>query len=330
MNLNNQSSKNGLQPGTGITLCLSLLLGTAFAVSRVAAEPLARASDQEFAQVLSGLGSYSTEIPAASPFRDSARSTPAFKKVMILVLENIAYKQALAQPFLSSFAKQGALFTNFDAETHPSQGNYIALTAGNFNGVTSDKPVNLDVSHIGDLLEAKGKTWKVYAQAYPGNCYLGAQSGTYVRKHVPFLSFINVQKNPQRCANIVDDSSFASDISGGRLPDFSMFIPDIKNDGHDTGVAYADKWLTSYIAPLMKNPDFMKDMLLVITFDEDDKSTTSNQIYTAFYGPSVTPGSASAEPYTHYSLLRTIEDTLALGSLGQNDASAAAITGVWH
>ncbi len=74
----------------------------------------------------------------------------------------------------------------------------------------------------------------------------------------------------------------------------------------------------------------MKDMLLVVTFDEDDKSTSNNHIYTAVYGDSVQPGSVSQNAYTHYSLLRTIEDTLGLGTLGQNDASAAPITGIWR
>jgi hypothetical protein len=255
---------------------------------------------------------------------------PSFKKVMIIVLENISYTAAMSQNFLSNFAKRGALLSNLDAETHPSQGNYIAMTAGTTEGVLSDKPYNLNAKHIGDLLETAGKDWRVYAQGYPGNCFLGAQSGNYVRKHVPFLSYINVQKNPQRCAKIVDDSGFNSDISNGRLADFTLFVPDIKNDGHDTGVAYADKWLNSYVGPLMNNPAFMKDMLLIITFDEDDQSTTSNHIYTAVYGDSVAPGSVSSNSYTHYSLLRTIEDNLGLGTLGQNDSTAAPVTGVWR
>lgn len=80
-----------------------------------------------------------------------------------------------------------------------------------------------------------------------------------MRKHVPFLSFTNVQQNPQRCANIMDDSGFSSDIASGNLPDFSLFVPDIKNYGHDTGVAYADKWLSAYFGPLMKNPAFIHE-----------------------------------------------------------------------
>ena len=266
-------------------------------------------------------------VPAAA--KDGSIA-PSFKKVMIIILENGSYSEAITQNFLGNFAKQGALFTNFDAETHPSQPNYIALTAGTTKGVSSDSPVNLNEKNLADLLEAKGLTWKVYAQDYPGNCYTGTQSGNYVRKHVPFISYTNIQKDAKRCANITTDAPLASDITNGTLPDFSLFIPNIKNDGHDTGIPYADKWLTSYFAPLMQNQAFMKDMLLVVSFDEDDKSTSTNRIYTAFYGNMVTPGSTSNMSYNHYSLLRTIEDNFALGNLGQNDASASPITGVWR
>ena len=41
-------------------------------------------------------------------------------------------------------------------------------------------------------------------------------------------------------------------------------------------------------------------------------------------------GYVSDQPVTHYDLLRTIEDNFALGTLGQGDAAAAAITDVWR
>ncbi|MCX5792319.1 MAG: hypothetical protein NTY45_08930 [Elusimicrobia bacterium] len=319
------------------SVCIS---GTALCTAAAAEQNFSRPTDAQFADSLAyaaaqaklaGTGAGTSAFTAAPALPVKAgNAAPSFKKVMIIVLENISYKEALAQSFLAGFARQGALLANFSAETHPSQGNYIALTAGTVAGVTSDKPYNLNVRHLGDLLEAKGRTWKVYAQAYPGNCFSGAQSGNYVRKHVPFLSYTNVQKDPRRCAAIADDSGLSPEIAGGKLPDFSLFIPDIRNDGHDTGVDYAGKWLDSYFTPLLKDPAFMKDMLLVITFDEDDKSTATNHIYTALYGSSVLAGSVSNDSYTHYSLLRTIEDTFGLGTLGQNDSTAGPITGVWR
>jgi acid phosphatase len=102
----------------------------------------------------------------------------------------------------------------------------------------------------------------------------------------------------------------------------------LKDDGHDTGVAFADRWFERVFGPLMKNPQFMRGMLLVVTFDES-AGNADNHIYTALYGAGVEPGSASDADYDHYSVLRTIEDTLGTGTLRQKDASAHAITGVW-
>jgi acid phosphatase len=67
-------------------------------------------------------------------------------------------------------------------------------------------------------------------------------------------------------------------------------------------------------------------LLLVATFDEDS-GTKNNHIYTALWGPAVKPGTQLSERYDHYSLLRTMEDALGVGTLGQQDEAAAAITG---
>jgi Phosphoesterase family len=202
------------------------------------------------------------------------------------------------------------------------------LNIGLFQGVTDDKNHDLNASHIGDLLEAHGKTWKNYAEGDPGPCYQQEKSGSYVRKHVPFISFVSVQNSPARCAKIVPATQLAKDIQDGTLPDFSFYSPDLKNDGHDTGIAYADKALKSTFEPLLNNPKFMKDMLLVVTFDEDDRHE-GNKIFTALIGESVIPGAQDNSRYDHYSLLRTVEDLLDIGTLHQHDEHAVPITGVW-
>ena len=53
-----------------------------------------------------------------------------FQRLFIVVLENTSYSDALRQPYLNELAARGALLQNLQAETHPSQGNYIALFSG--------------------------------------------------------------------------------------------------------------------------------------------------------------------------------------------------------
>ncbi len=249
-----------------------------------------------------------------------------FKKVLVIVFENTEYSKAAKQPYLASLAQQGALLTNFSAAIHPSQGNYIAMIAGSTFNITNDKPINLNANHLGDLLEDAKKDWKVYAEDYPGNCFLGATANFYARKHVPFISFVNVQQNPTRCSKIVEAKNFFTDFDAGKLADFSMYIPNLKNDGHDTGVSFADTWFKKTFDSLLHSSKLPKDLLVVITFDE---GTISNQIYTVLYGANVTPGTKSNKPNNFYTLLRTYEDEMGLGSLNKSDMSAQKIDDVW-
>jgi len=80
---------------------------------------------------------------------------------------------------------------------------------------------------------------KAYAEGYPGNGFLGGKSGRFVRKHVPFLSFKNVQSSPSRMAKIVDAWELIKDQKYNTVPSFAMVIPDQDNNGHDTNAARA-------------------------------------------------------------------------------------------
>lgn len=264
------------------------------------------------------------------PFKAIADAVPSIKKVMVVIFENTDYSAALAQPFFAKIAQEGVLFTNFDAEAHPSQGNYIALTSGDLNGVTGDGNTDLNVRNIADLVEAKGLTWKSYVEDYPGNCFLGASSGNYARKHVPFLSYTDIQSSPQRCAKIVPATALAADIANDQVPNFSLYIPNLKNDGHDTGVAYADRWFKGAFEPLIQNQNLMRDLLLVVTFDESGGIFGRNQIYTALIGEHVIPGKQYTDKANHFDLLRTIEDGLGIGNLGKKDSTAKSFTNIWQ
>lgn len=258
----------------------------------------------------------------------NAFAVPHFQKVMIIVFENTDFGEALKQPYFNSLMKEGSLLTNYHALTHPSQGNYISMISGSLLGVRDDKPVDLPGNHIGDLLEEAGKTWKVYAEDYPGNCFLGKSYGKYARKHVPFLSFTNVQENPSRCANIVNANEFITDAKSRNLPDYSMYIPNLDNDGHDTGVGYGGEWLRTHMDQFLHSSQFPEDLLVVITFDESSHNL-DNKIYMLLWGKTIVAGSKSDTNYNHYNLLRTIEDNLKLGSLKRNDFTSVPFDGIW-
>lgn len=270
-------------------------------------------------------------VAPAAPSAVAAPFAPGFKKVMIVILENTDYAPALDAPFLSSLTARGALLSNYRAISHPSEPNYFSLVAGDTFGITDDDRYDLDKRHLGDLLEAKGLTWAAYAEGFPGGCNMRMRVGRYARKHVPFISFKNVSGNPARCARVKPASELDADVAAGNLPDFSLYIPDMDDDGHDTNVKFADKWLAKAFGPRLDDPKFMKDLLLVVTFDEDASYIEGdNHIYAALVGDMVRPGATTNEFFTHFSLLRTVEDAFGLGDLGRNDAKADHIDGVWR
>ncbi|MCU1348070.1 MAG: hypothetical protein JWO56_1100 [Acidobacteria bacterium] len=257
------------------------------------------------------------------------------KRVMVVVLENEDAVAAEQQPYLAALASRGALLRDYHALTHPSQPNYIALTAGSAYGVDHDDVVNLDVPHLGDLLEARGVSWKVYAENYPGNCFLGAAfgnaaSGQYARKHVPFIDYGNVQNSRARCTrSIVDSGQLDSDVRNGTLPRFALYVPNMRNDGHDTGVAFADAWLQQRFEQLLADPRFSDGLLFVVVFDEG-RTSGPNTVYCSLSGAGIRPGSVSNDYYDHYDLLRTIEEIFHTATLGHHDDHANVIQTIWR
>ncbi|WP_295905852.1 alkaline phosphatase family protein [uncultured Bdellovibrio sp.] len=264
----------------------------------------------------------------AFSFQVEASSGSRFKKVLIIVLENTDYADALKQPFLQKLARRGALLTQMNGVTHPSQGNYIALLGGDTMQVVNDNPVNIKGTNLVDLLEVRGYTWKGYIEDYPGNCFTGPTKGRYARKHNPFISFIDIAQNPSRCANIVDTKTFEKDAAAGALPSFALYAPNLDDDGHDTGIGFASNWLQKNFESKFSDPQFMKELLVIITFDES-KTRSGNLIYTALLGDSVVPGSSTNQTLTHIDLMRMIEDEFQLGTLGRKDNAAQGPEGIW-
>lgn len=253
--------------------------------------------------------------------------------VFIVVLENTDAADALAQPFLAGLAQRGAYLNKFYAQSHPSLPNYLALTSGSTQGVNTDDNVDLDVRHIGDLLEEKVKSWKSYTEDLPSGCDPTKHKKGYYRKHQPFMSYINVSQKRARClAHIVPATQLDIDVQKGQLPNYALYVPNIDNDGHDTGVGEADTWLKQRFGRLLANPQFTRGTLFVVTFDEGDRLSLGedNLIYTVLYGDMVRPGAQVEDQLSHYSLLRLVEDIFSLGSLGQGDQTAPQIAGIWR
>lgn len=250
-------------------------------------------------------------------------------KVLVVFLENEGFDKAMEQPYLSYIASQGALLTNYHAVTQRSQPNYIAFVAGDTFGIANDSPVTLDKKNIADLLEEHGKTWGVYAEDYPGDCYLATRFKQYNRKQNPLISFKGIQESPERCGNIIGADRFNADLANNSLPDFAMYVPNQLNSGHDSDVNTAAKWLKTFLDPIVVNSSVLEKTLIIVVFDESFFPGHQNNIYAVMLGKGVQKGAVSNEHYSHYNMLRTVQDFLGIGNLGKHDSRASRVSGIW-
>jgi hypothetical protein len=247
--------------------------------------------------------------------------------VVVVVLENTDAAAAVRQPFLARLIREGAWLRNYHGIAHPSQANYIAMTAGATYGVKDDNVVTLDVYHLGDLFDDNHRTWKAYVESYPGNCTRNSNR-LFVLHHVPFLNYKDVESDHARCtAHVVAASELLADVAAGTLPNYALYVPNNHNNGHDTSVEVADRYLENQFGPLLNDRRFTRGLLLVVTFDES-ASYENNDVLTVLWGDRVRAGGTSNVYYDHYSLLRTIEELFGTGTLGQKDDAAHPIDDV--
>ena len=256
--------------------------------------------------------------------------------MVIIVMENKAADRILGAddaPYLNSLAKDYSLAANYHAITRPSLPNYIALTSGTTAGITSncDPEANscqADVRTIADEISGSGRDWRMYAEGMPEPC-LTRDSGRYAVKHNPFMYYPSVTDDRDFCSNhVVPLARLDEDLKTARgLPDYVFITPDMCSDTHDCPVRTGDDWLSRQVPKILASPAFTtQNSLLAVTYDEG--SGASNQVVTVLAGPAARKGFTSDTRYTHYSLLRTIEDAWGLDPLTDNDRNAASMAGL--
>ena len=209
------------------------------------------------------------EATVASAGAPSPRM-PRYGHIFIIVAENKGYNliigRGTAAPNIDSLARRYGLATQFFAEVHPSEGNYVAMLAGDTFGIHDDdafycRPLMHDawcsksqrsdyVDHtltarsLMDQLEDRGLTWKAYMESLPEPGSLavrwpstdrpvaGVPTQLYAAKHNGFVNFRRVQQDPGRPMKILDFNALSRDLASGQLPNFAHIVPNQCNDMH--------------------------------------------------------------------------------------------------
>lgn len=270
-------------------------------------------------------------------------------------------------PYLNSLINTYGVETDYYALTHPSDPNYYPILGGSDFGLSYNCATNcINATNLADRIEAAGKTWAGYAQ---GMSAAGPYTSTssYAPDQLPFLAFSDIFNNPARAdAHLFPLTQMATDLSSSATaPNFAWFAANEANNGegpidfptgilnfigsmltnHQYNVKAADQFLQSTVPTIVNSAvwnDPTQKSVIFITFDEDTDNLSlgfgngGNHVVTvAIPSPGAVAagmrsGNFSDSSYAnHYSLLRTIEDSLGLPPLTNNDAYAEPLNGFW-
>jgi acid phosphatase len=236
-----------------------------------------------------------------------------------------------AWPNLNHLISQGALPTNYYANSHPSIGNYFMLTTGQLLTTDDNSTAVWDVDNIARRMLSSGVSFKVYAEGITQG-YLGGNTGPYLIRHNPFAMLSDVADNTQVAnAAIWPFSQFAIDVANGSLPEFSFIVPDVNDDAHNGTPQQADSWLQANVVTALSGYSAFQaggDGILIVAFDEAETSDTAyggGHVSPVFWGPNVLAGytQTSTTIYQHQSMLRTIMEALSLANPPGDAATAA-------
>jgi len=279
-----------------------------------------------------------------------------YQHVFVIMLENTGYDSLVGNanaPWTNSALATYGSATNYFGVIHPSQPNYIAITAG-ITGNDSDNDETLNVANIADQIEASGRTWKSYNQSFSlcnGDALAHACGNQlYERKHNPFVSFADVQSSPSRLANIVDLSQLDADLASGNVPDYSFIDPDQCHDMHGRAatpadpcdfsqvqslISAGDQFLSDTVGKIMSSTAWTGNSVIFIQWDEADFTGSGDfgfgddsgccdsipnhgggHVVSIVISHSNHTPVTSDTAYNHYSVLRSIEEGWHLGCLG--------------
>src|SRR5437868_3389619 len=276
-----------------------------------------------------------TPTPAPTPTpTPTPAALPAVSRVFTIVMENeesTSITGNSAAPYINGLANSYGLATQYYAVSHPSLPNYLALTAGSTFGINSDCTTCwVNASNVADQIEASGRSWKAYMEGMPSACFVG-DAYPYMQKHNPWIYYNDIRTNATRCAaHVVPFSQFGTDLSGGSVPNYVWITPNMCNDMHDCSIATGDSWLSQQVPGILNSSAFRNGGVLFITWDEGSTSAgcctdaAGGRVVTLVISPLGRTGFQSSTPETHYSLLRTIEDSWNLPRLGGASCTCTA------
>ncbi len=293
---------------------------------------------------------YPSEVTDTPTVPASTQISPSetLSTVFVIVMENTNWSEirgnALA-PYLNNVllpqASHVEAYYN-PLHLHPSEPNYLWLEAGTSFGITNDK--NPDVNHqntsmhLVTLLNQAGVSWKSYQEDISGTDCPLTSNGLYAPKHNPMVYFDDVTdtnnpNSPYCIAHVRPMSELVTDLQNNWVAQYNFIVPNLCNDMHgdircllSNRIQNGDEWLANNVPNILNSPTYAQGGVLFITWDEGSRRSDGPIGLLALSPKAKGSGYSNTLPYTHSSLLRTIQEIFGVTPLLGDAAQATNLS----
>ena len=300
------------------------------------------------------------QLPPPPPPTPPESNVHPLEHVFMIYLENHGVKDIVGSPnapYINGLINNYGYGDNYYAQTHPSLPNYYPILGGSDFGFNYNCELDcFDKPNLVDNIEAARKGWASYEQSMPSPCFTQS-SGPYRPGELPFLAFHDIVSNTARCqAHVLPLERMATDLaSPATTPNYVWWAADENHNmegpiniefiislltTHQYNIKAGDQFLADTLPTILNSPAFQtQPSAIFITWDEDYNNLSLGIGNEGNHVPMIvipSPNSGMRQGHivamnynNHYSLLRTIEDSLGLPRLTNNDKFAQPMNEYW-
>jgi len=272
------------------------------------------------------------------------------RTVFLILMENhdwSSIKGSASAPYINHtllpIASHAEQYYN-PPDLHPSLPNYLWLEAGtNFGILDDDYPAQnhqSTTSHLVDLLEAAGLSWRAYQEDISGTDCPLTNFHLYDVNHNPFVYFDDVtqtnnSKAPRCIQHVRPYSELETDLINDTVARYNFISPHLCNDMHDAcaplndPVQQGDAWLSTEVPKILASQAYANNGALFILWDEG--GTGDGPIGMIVLSPKAKGGGyQNAIHYTHSSTLRTLEEIFGVTPMLGDAANATDLSDLFQ
>ena len=191
---------------------------------------------------------------------------------------------------------------------------------------------------IADLLDSKHVSWLDYVDVNP-NPYGDFSGGVWDG----FRAIKKIFHGPDWKTNISSpNTNIFTDIKSGKLPSVSWVIPTLYDSDHPASGCNGGPWWVTKVVNAIGTSQYWKNTAIILIWDDWDgwydnapptivnPSTLGFRVPMIVISPYAKPNNVAHTQYDFGSILKYVEETFNLGSLGTNDASANSMQDVFN